>query len=277
MPFQRKDIELLAEIATHAADAEIVPRFRKLEGGAVREKTSALDLVTDADEGAEAHMRAAAAKLFPKALFVGEESVEKDRSLLDKIAAADLAIVVDPVDGTNNFAWGLPLFGVIIAVLAKGETVAGLIYDPIGRDCSFCIRGHGAWHKSETGQTRDMKAARPKPLGELVGVSSWYHMPEPMRSQVTANFARVRAAFSYRCAAYEYRLLADGHIDFSMSWKLMPWDHAAGVLMHQEAGGYSARFDGRPYSPSINSGGLMLAPDKASWQALNEALLAPGT
>lgn len=275
MPFQRKDIELLAEIATHAADAEILPRYRKLDGDAVREKTSALDLVTDADEGAEAHMRAACAKAFPKALFVGEESVEKDRSLLTQIAAADLAIVVDPVDGTNNFAWGLPLFGVILAVIARGETVAGLIYDPIGRDCSFTVRGHGAWHKGENGTTRDLKAAKPRDVSELVGVSSWYHMPEPRRTQLTANFAKVRAAFSYRCAAYEYRLLADGHIDFSVSWKLMPWDHAAGVLMHNEAGGYSALFDGKPYSPLVHGGGMMLAPDKTSWQALYEALLTP--
>lgn len=275
MPFARRDLERLAEIVTLAADAEIVPRFRKLDGSAVREKTSALDLVTDADEGAEAHMRAAVAKAFPKALFVGEESVEKDRSLLAGITAADLAIIVDPVDGTNNFAWGLPLFGVILAVVARGETIAGLIYDPIGRDCSFCIRGHGAWHKSEAGGSRDMKVARPRPIGELVGVSSWYHMPEPLRTQVTARFAKVRAAFSYRCAAYEYRLLADGHIDFSLSWKLMPWDHAAGVLMHQEAGGYSALYDGKPYRADVHQGGLMLAPDKHSWQALHAALLSP--
>ncbi len=275
MPFARSDLERLAEIVTHAADQEIIPRFRKLGEGAVREKTSALDLVTDADEGAEAVMRQSVAKAFPKAFFVGEESVEKDRSALSKIADADLAIIVDPVDGTNNFAWGLPLFGVILAVVAKGETIAGLIYDPIGHDCSFAIRGHGAWHKAESGSTYDMKASKPKPVNELVGVSSWYHMSEPMRSQVTANFAKVRAAFSYRCAAYEYRLIAEGHIDFSLSNKLMPWDHAAGVLMHQEAGGYSALLDGKPYKPTVHQGGMLLAPDKASWQALHEALFAP--
>lgn len=273
MAFARKDLELLAEIVTHAADQEILPRFRKLGGGAVREKTSALDLVTDADEGAEAAMRQSVAKAFPQAFFVGEESVEKDRSLLARIGEADLAIIVDPVDGTNNFAWGLPLFGVLLAVVARGETIGGLIYDPLGRDCSFAIRGHGAWHKSESGEVADLKAAKPKPLAEMTGVTSWYHMPEPMRSAVTHNLAKVRAAFSYRCAAYEYRLLAQGWIDFSMSYKIMPWDHAAGALIHSEAGGYAALFNGAPYSPAISEGGILLAPDKASWQALHEALL----
>ena len=275
MAFVRNDLERLAEIVSHAADEEILPRFRKLGDGAIREKTSALDLVTDADEQAEAAIRRAVAKIYPDAFFVGEESVEKDRSILDKIGDADMAIIVDPVDGTNNFAWGLPLFGVLLAVTLKGRTVGGLIYDPLGHDCTFAIAGEGAWHKSDSGATHDVKVSSPKPVNEMVGVSSWYHMPEPARSSLTANFAKVRAAFSYRCAAYEYRLIASGHIDFSISNKLMPWDHAAGVLIHHEAGGYAALLNGKPYSPTIHQGGMMLAPDKACWQALHEALLQP--
>lgn len=275
MAFVRNDLERLAEIVIHAADAEILPRFRKLGEGAVREKTSALDLVTDADEQAEAAIRSAVAKAYPKAFFVGEESVEKDRSILTKIADADMAVIVDPVDGTNNFAWGLPLFGVLLAVTLKGRTVGGLIYDPLGRDCTFGIAGEGAWQKAESGATHDLKASTAKPLNALVGVSSWYHMAEPTRTALTANFAKVRAAFSYRCAAYEYRLMAAGHIDFAIYNKLMPWDHAAGVLIHQEAGGYSALLNGKPYSATVHEGGILLAPDKASWQALHEALLQP--
>lgn len=275
MTFARNDLERLAEIVSLAADAEILPRFRKLGDGAVREKTSALDLVTDADEQAEAAIRKAVAKAYPHAFFVGEESVEKDRSLLDKIGDADMAVIVDPVDGTNNFAWGLPLFGVLLAVTLKGKTVGGLIYDPLGHDCSFAIAGEGAWHKADSGATYDLKVSKAKPLGAMIGVSSWYNMPEPQRTALTANFAKVRAAFSYRCAAYEYRLIANGHIDFAIYNKLMPWDHAAGVLIHLEAGGYSAQLSGEPYSPAIHQGGILLAPDKASWHMLHNALLTP--
>ena len=126
MPFSRADLDRLSHIMADAAETEIMPRFRSLEDGGIREKTGALDLVTDADEQAEWRMKEHCAKAFPHALFVGEESVARDEGLLDKIGGADLAIIVDPVDGTSNFAWGLPLFGVMAAVVAvpgKASTV----------------------------------------------------------------------------------------------------------------------------------------------------------
>jgi fructose-1,6-bisphosphatase/inositol monophosphatase family enzyme len=273
MPFARKDLERLADIVTIAADQEIMPRFRSLGEGGIREKTSALDLVTDADEAAEAAIKAALAKAFPKALFVGEESVEKDRSLLNKIADAEMAIIIDPVDGTSNFAWGLPLFGVLAAVVKRGVTIGGIIYDPVGRDCTFAIKGHGAWAKTESGATRDIRVAKPTSLANMTSTTSWYLMPEPMRSRVAANLAKVKASFAYRCAAYEYRVVAEGLVDFSLHYKLMPWDHAAGVLIHAEAGGYSALLDGSPYLPTKFEGGIISAPNRESWQMVHDALL----
>ena len=273
MPFARKDLERLADIVTIAADQEIMPRFRSLGEGGIREKTSALDLVTDADEAAEAAIKAAVAKAFPKAVFIGEESVEKDRELLNEIADAEFAIIIDPVDGTSNFAWGLPLFGVLAAVVKRGVTIGGIIYDPVGRDCTFAIKGHGAWAKSENGATRDIRVAKPTTLANMTGATSWYLMPEPMRSHVAANLAKVKANFSYRCAAYEYRIVAEGLVDFSLHYKLMPWDHAAGVLIHAEAGGYSALLDGSPYLPTIFQGGIISAPNRESWQMVHDALL----
>ena len=78
--------------------------------------------------------------------------------------------------------------------------------------------------------------------------------------------------FWLRCAAHEYRLAAGGHCELLVYNKLMPWDHAAGWLLHREAGGYSAHFDGRDYLPTHISGGLMCAPDRASWLAARDRL-----
>ncbi len=273
MKFARHDLDRLCSIIAEAAAAEIMPRFRSLETGGVREKTSALDVVTDADEKAEWRMRDAIAKAFPRAAFIGEESVARDPLLLDKIAAAELAIIIDPVDGTSNFAWGLPLFGVLGAVTMKGETVAGIIYDPVNHDWRLALRGAGAWAVASNGAASGIKVATPEPATAMAGIASWYMAPEPLRSRIAANLPKVKAAFAYRCAAYEYRLICDGHLHFALHYKLMPWDHAAGVLIHAEAGGYSARLDGSPYAPSLTSGGVLLAPDKASWQALHTALL----
>ena len=138
------DITTLSDLLRRAAKAEILPRFRRLGAGDVRAKTEATDLVTEADEQAERMMKAEAAKLWPDALFIGEESVAADPALLDGLKGADLAIIVDPVDGTFNFASGIPAFGVMASVVSKGETVAGIIYDPMGDDWVMAEKGGGA-------------------------------------------------------------------------------------------------------------------------------------
>jgi fructose-1,6-bisphosphatase/inositol monophosphatase family enzyme len=258
---------------TEAADTEIMPRFRSLGTGGIREKTGVLDLVTDADEKSEWMMRDACAKAFPNALFVGEESVERDRTLMDKIKDADLCIIVDPVDGTSNFAWGLPLFGVMASVVTRGQVLAGLIYDPVGRDWRKGLKGEGAWAENAAGKTTDLRVAKPDVLSEMTGLSSWYLMPEPMRSATVANLGKTKACFNYRCAAYEYRMISDGLVHFSLHYKLMPWDHAAGVLIHSEAGGYSALLDGSPYDATRHEGGIISAPDRDSWKIIHSELL----
>lgn len=83
---------------------------------------------------------------------------------------------------------------------------------------------------------------------------------------------RLGAAWDYRCAAHQYRLMAGGHCHYSVYNQLLPWDHAAGVLLHQEAGGCAAMLDGAPYAPAVVAGGMICAPDRASWDALREAL-----
>ena len=273
MSFTRTDLNRLSAIMAEAAETEIMPRFRSLELGGIREKTGALDLVTDADEQAEWRMRDACAEAFPHALFVGEESVARDPSLLDKIKDADLAIIVDPVDGTSNFAWGLPLFGVMAGVVSKGETVAGLIYDPVGRDWHKGLKGYGAWAESATAKTRDLAVAKPGILSEMTGLSSWYLMPEPQRSKTVAALAKTKACFNYRCAAYEYRLISEGLVHFTLHYKLMPWDHAAGVLIHAEAGGFSALLDGTPYDAMKHEGGIISAPDRATYDLIKRELV----
>jgi fructose-1,6-bisphosphatase/inositol monophosphatase family enzyme len=273
MAFSRAGLDRLADILAEAAEIEIMPRFRALGDGGIREKTGVLDLVTDADEQAEWRIRDACARAFPSALFVGEESVARDDSLLGKIADADLAIIVDPIDGTSNFAWGLPLFGVMAGIVARGKPLAGLIYDPVGKDWQKGLKGTGAWTETAAGQSRDLHVAKSAPLSEMTGLSSWYLMPEPMRSRTVANLAKTKACFNYRCAAYEYRMIADGLVNFTLHYKLMPWDHAAGVLIHAEAGGYSARLDGSPYDATKHTGGIISAPDRETWELINTELL----
>ncbi len=106
----------------------------------------------------------------------------------------------------------------------------------------------------------------------MLGAASTGYMYGEERVALLSNLAKVRSFFSYRCAAHEYRLLAKGGMQFALYNKLMPWDHLAGALLSQEAGGYAARFDGSAYLPSHTEGGLLVATDRDSWQALRDTI-----
>jgi len=272
MTFDDQAIDWLADMLSRAAKQEIMPRFRRLSSGDVRQKTSATDLVTEADVNAERVITKELKARYPQALVVGEEAHAEDESILPKLGSADLAFVVDPVDGTINFASGLAAFGVMLAVVVKGETVAGIIHDPVGQDFLIGVRGAGAHVRFTDGSSQRCRVAPALPVAEMVGALSWNQMEEPLRSQVARNHARFRAGFNYRAAACEYRLLATGHAHFVSYVKLMPWDHLPGALIHAEAGGYSARLDGSPYRPSHVDGGLLAAPDRESWQAIHDTM-----
>lgn len=274
MRFDDREIEWLGDMLAGAADAEIMPRFRRLGEGAVRQKTSPVDLVTEADVGAERAITRELLARYPNALVVGEEACEEDASLLPALKDAELAFTVDPVDGTFNFAAGVPLFGVMLGVVAGGEVVAGIIYDPVGRDWLIAAKGAGSHIRSADGSLMRVRVAAATPFPEMSGSVSWQFLAEPERSLLARNHARCRSAIGYRCAAHEYRMAAAGHMHFALYAKLMPWDHLPGTLIHREAGGHVARFDGSAYAPFHTDGGLLVAPDRESWEVLRTELWA---
>jgi len=262
------DIIELANILRDAARAEALPRFRRLDSGMVHVKTEAIDLVTEADIATENAIKTRMAAWLPEALFVGEESVAADPALLPRLATAELAVVVDPIDGTANYAAGLPLYATMAAVVSGGETVAGIIYDPMGDDWVMAERGGGAWLRRPNGEAVRLHVAAPLPLAQMVGTSSVAFMPAASRAQVLSNFDKVRMVANFRCAGHEYRTFASGHSQFLGYNKLMPWDHLPGVLISQEAGAYAARLDGQPYLPSHVDGGLLVAINRDAWDEL---------
>nr|WP_314072006.1 inositol monophosphatase [uncultured Roseococcus sp.] len=264
MRFSAGQAEDVASVLRDAAQAEILPRFRRLSAGDIRTKAGPLDLVTEADEAAERRIVAALAARFPQAMILGEEAAAADPTLLDRMAEAELCFIIDPVDGTANFAAGVPLFGVMVAAVRNGETIAGWIHDPMGDDTVIGLRGEGAWVQASDGARHDCRVAPPKPPSEMVGAISWGYMPPERKARVLPRLARLAGTLNFRCAAHEYRLVATGGAHLLVYNRLMPWDHAAGVLIHAEAGGYSAQFDGAAYSPRRHSGGLVCAPDAAS-------------
>lgn len=131
----------------------VMPRFRNLDPGDIAAKSDACDLVTIADREAETALSAGARAILPGCAVVGEEAVAEDTALLDQIASAETCVILDPVDGTFNFARGLAVFGIILAVTHRGRTVFGLLYDPVLDDWVMAHRGGGAHYVTARGET----------------------------------------------------------------------------------------------------------------------------
>ena len=273
-PLSSADIDWLAKLLSDVGTAEIMPKFRNLGDGAIQQKTSASDLVTEADVAAERVITKALLERFPGSMVIGEEAVSDNSGLLDGWADTDRRVfVVDPIDGTFNFASGVASFGVMLRVVENGETVAGIIHDPVGRDSIMAQKGSGAVLRRSGGRESELKVAQsPGSMSQMIGAASYHMMNEPDRSNVARNLSRCLGSVGYRCAAQEYRLLAGGHIHFAIYNKLMPWDHLAGALITQEAGGHVRRFDGSLYLPAHLDGGLLAATDPDSWNMLRQGM-----
>src|SRR5689334_13221446 len=191
MAFSQHNARTVASILRNVAQAEILPRFRGEIAQDIREKTARFDLVTDADEAAEAAITAALHREFPGCTIVGEEASERDPTLLDSLSEANLTFVVDPIDGTKNFSAGMPLFGVMAAAIWRGETIAGVIFDPIRDDWAIAVKGEGAWIENSCGYLTTLRVAAAPSISKMSGIVNWLFFPASLKAQITANLSRV--------------------------------------------------------------------------------------
>ena len=263
----------IVNIVRRAAKAEILPRFRNLNAADIATKSGPNDLVTEADIAAEAMITRALKIAFPDALIVGEEAVAADPSLQDALADAPLAFIIDPVDGTWNFAKGIGLFGVILAVTRYGRPAFGLIYDPLADDWAIADEDGPARLENGNGTSRPLQAAMGKPIENLVGFIPHQLFKGEKQQKLVACIPSFAQTNTLLCSAHEYRQIAQGHVDFVISSaRPNPWDHAAGVLICQQAGGYAEMLAGGAYTADQNEGYLLTAPDKTTWNKLKKLL-----
>lgn len=261
------DLDQVSALIRDVAETEILPYFQQLASHQVRQKSGPNDLVTVADEAAERALTRRLTELLPGSTVVGEEAVSADEALLDRLHGDEPVWVIDPVDGTINFAAGRPTFAVIVAFVQGGETLAGWIHDPVARRTAVAAKGQGTWMDGER-----LRVADPAPLGRLTGALSTRFTEEAVGRRLDEKAPGVGEIVCLASAAQEYLRLVAGTSHFSLYHRLMPWDHAAGVLLHAEAGGHAALVDGTPYRPTLRGGSLLLAPDEAGWTALRDYL-----
>jgi fructose-1,6-bisphosphatase/inositol monophosphatase family enzyme len=260
----RKQKSEMIEIVRDVAKAEILPRFRRLSDGAISTKTSFDDLVTEADVASEKALTQRFQTLLPHAVIIGEEAVSEDESVLDQIDTDELVVIIDPIDGTWNFAHGLSTFGVLIAAIYQGETIYGLLYDPLNDDWIETSLGEGSWFVRPDQLPRRLALSEQPVDSKLVGFFSPFLFEDSaVRERVAIQQVSYARSSNLRCCCHEYRTMSQNGVDFFISPKPKVWDHAAGILAYQESGGYVCMLDGSPYKPTVRKGVIVAGRTEA--------------
>jgi myo-inositol-1(or 4)-monophosphatase len=239
-----EEILALARQIAREAGARIL-RLRRQ--ATVTTKSSTNDLVTQADTESEALIRERVKTRFPDHAFYGEESAE------EAVLSARHLWVVDPLDGTNNFAHGIPAFSVSIAYAFEGETQVAVVYDPVHDELFSAVRGEGAFLNGTP-----VEPSHPAGLHEsIIATGFYYDRGEIMRRTLQALeklfSLNIRGMRRFGSAALDICWVAAGRFEGYFEYKLATWDYAAAALIAQEAGLRCAGADGTKVSLATGS------------------------
>ncbi|MEQ8664237.1 MAG: inositol monophosphatase [Rhodospirillales bacterium] len=271
LPTLGLDPRRIDDLLRGVAAAEIMPRFRNLARGEITEKRPG-EIVTEADTAAERHLAAALADLVPGSVIVGEEGSELAPESLSLLDSSSPVWVIDPVDGTQNFADGDDCFAVLLALRRGGETLAGWIYAPVQDVVCRAVLGRGVMFDDDR-PTADI-GEKPSEISDLTGCFGRRAKRnlEKLTKRAPGS-PRPNLAPRYRCVGIEYFDVAGGSLDFvQYGGRLKPWDHLAGDLIVREAGFTAALTEnGGTYAPGrdgIVEGSFLVAPSPKTWEQL---------
>jgi myo-inositol-1(or 4)-monophosphatase len=255
----------LAEAALACAEAARSVLVRGLVDAPsqVDTKTSATDMVSEVDRGAEAAVAEVLSACRPDDGLLGEEGTARPGS-------TGIRWVVDPLDGTTNYLFGIPHFGVSVAAEADGTTLVGIVMDPCHHETWTAVRGWGARRNGRPARVASRRSSLPT---ALVATGFGYRQARrAWQGTVAANvLPRVRDIRRFGSAALDLCWTAGGRYDAYYEWGLNPWDLAAGALICAEAGGRVEALEGRlivattpelfgPFCELLNEAGAMDVP-----------------
>jgi fructose-1,6-bisphosphatase/inositol monophosphatase family enzyme len=227
-----------------------MPSFRALRPEDVQSKDTPgdpEDIVTSVDKAAERMLVEQLSGLVPHAAFIGEEAVSENPALLSALSAPAPVWLIDPIDGTKNFARGDADFGVMLALVQDGVTRASWIAVPAAPPGGFIVAAeHGGGTRINGSRVNTARPVGDPPRGTV----HTRMMPgDGARGVVDALHGRYDVRASTGSAATEYSALLRGDKDFVIYYRLLPWDHAPGALALTEAGGAAMHLSGKPYTP----------------------------
>lgn len=207
-----------------------------------------IDLVTEADLRSEQRIIKILKKEYPDHDILAEEGAGWDRTVASEAnLRAEYKWLIDPLDGTTNYAHGFPFFAVSIALERRGDVILGVVYDPLREEVFTAQKGKGSYLNKKR-----IKVSKTKNLSEaLLATGFAYDVRKSPDNNLNhfSNFTLeaqgIRRAGS---AALDLCYVASGRFDGFWEMKLKPWDMAAGSLMVKEAGGKVTDFKGDPFS-----------------------------
>jgi fructose-1,6-bisphosphatase/inositol monophosphatase family enzyme len=243
-------LDQVAATIQHVVSSIVMPSFGALRPEDIQFKDTPgdpEDLVTIVDKAAEKALIEQLHGLVPGAVFIGEESASDDPRLLSAVSSSAAAWLIDPIDGTKNFAAGNPAFGVMLALVERGRTRASWMSVPAAQPAGYVVaaeRGGGTTINGMRVTTPQRAADRPRGT-----VHTKLMPPDDARSVERKLRERHDPLPSTGSAATEYSAILRGDKDFVIYYRLLPWDHAPGTLAVTEAGGVAIHLSGEPYTP----------------------------
>jgi myo-inositol-1(or 4)-monophosphatase len=208
----------------------------------IQTKSSSVDFVTQYDLAAEALILERLRAAFPDHGFVGEEGT-------DETGAQPYVWYIDPLDGTNNYSHGFPVFCVSMALYEGPRPLVGVIYDPTRDECFTATAGGGA-RLLARGESRQLSVSQEETLGLALLATGFPYDVHTSPLDNGAYVARfIKRAFGLRragSAALDMAYVAAGRLDGYWEFKVSAWDVAAGILLVREAGGMATYVDGAP-------------------------------
>jgi len=232
----RAVLELAARLAREAGALQ---RGRLESELRIDTKSSPVDLVTDVDRACEGIIVEGIERARPADAILAEEGGGRDAP------GAPWRWIVDPLDGTTNYAHGYPCFCVSIGVEREGAPAVGVVYDPMRDELFHAIRGEGAFRNG-----RRIRVSRETDLGRSLLATGFAYDRRQGAGDSLASFAaflrRTRGLRRDGSAAMDLAAVACGRFDGYWEWRLRPWDVAAGLLLVEEAGGRTTDATGRP-------------------------------
>lgn len=244
-------MNLAAEVARRAGD--LVANGRAAGRFEVATKSSPTDVVTEWDSASERFIASFIAEHRPDDGMIGEEGTSSLGT--SSSGTSGVSWLVDPIDGTTNFLYGLPGWAVSVAAIdtSSGGTLAGAVHVPSQRETFVAARGHGSWLGGRRLDVRSRAERSAPTLSTALVATGFGYDPERRRRQGRRTawlLPRVRDVRRFGAAAVELCHVAAGRVDAYVEDGLGAWDIAAGALIATEAGATASDFTGGPVRPA---------------------------